>query len=119
MKWSSLLLFLTCTSAAWACSGPHTQEDMIYAMAFGKITFALQAILGVFTYRWYRTVRAMPGHPLLTMILLAVHPNWYMGVEHGDCGMGLEMLSLGMIGLALGLAIWQFEIMKKTLAKGS
>ena len=113
--WLSVGLVLS--SAVLACSGPHIQEDMIYAMAFGKLTFGIQAILAVFVFRWYRTVRAIPGHPLLIILLLAVHPVWYLNPYGGDCGSGLEMLSAGMLGLAIGLAIWQFEIIKKAQAK--
>lgn len=90
---------------------------MIYAMAVGKVSIAVQAIVFICSYRWYRSIRTGPGHPIVSLMMLAIHPVWYLNAYSGDCGMGLEMLSIGALGLSIGLAIWQFEMTKKVKDK--
>ena len=59
------------------------------------------------------------GHPVVSLMMLIIHPVWFLGVGSGDCGMGLEMLSFVMLGFSVGLAIWQYEKMKRAESKKS
>ena len=111
MKPIWLLIVLAASSAAVACSGLHVQEDIIMLRAYGIIGLGIQVILAVPMYRWYRAVRRGPGHFLVSLLLAAIHPAWYWNGYGGDCGFADLTLSVGLLGIVVGLTIWQFEIL--------
>ncbi|HLP00271.1 MAG TPA: hypothetical protein VK171_16860 [Fimbriimonas sp.] len=97
-------------SSAAACSGANVQVGMIYAEAFGKIGFGVNAMLSVIAFSGYRGAKRGPGHPAILTLLLICHPTFYVSPYRGDCGFGLESATTLSFGLMLGLLMWQLAV---------
>lgn len=93
---------------ARACSGPGAAATMrnsaMIGGGLGLLAIAFTAA-GVMVLRR----RGMGSRIPMVVWLPAVHPCWWMGVSHGDCGHGLVATSLvvtPVIGFAVGLAVF-------------
>jgi hypothetical protein len=88
------LLLLLFHSIALACSGQGAGEEMYSNKSMGRMSFFICTGLSAITAyagSAYNVMRR-PGH-LLLLLLLAAHPNIWIGVQSGDCGRTLFVLS--------------------------
>lgn len=112
MRVTCLAVMATMAQVAHACSGPGAQSAMAASKAHGWMGFGAQAILSVLMLSRYLAVRRGPGHPLVLLLLLGLHPTWYVSAYRGDCGSGLDMLSIMALILHLALFSWQLSFVK-------
>ncbi|MDI1479339.1 hypothetical protein [Polyangium sp. y55x31] len=91
---------------AFACSGPGAMEAILRAERFGWILWFVTALVAVgstFVPR-VRAAGVRKQWPLL--LLLVLHPGWWMSARSGDCGRTL--LASSVLAAALTLVVAGF-----------
>lgn len=99
----SLCLPLTLThSSGWACDGPGASELITKAEFLGWWLFVITAIAGVagILILQLQGCRFRNGSWLL--LVIAIHPGWWLGARSGDCG------ALRVLGSWIGLGLMIF-----------
>jgi hypothetical protein len=105
-----VLLFSTLYVQCMACSGEIGINMMWRNEHFGKTSFAVCIALGLVTIAVQVYLKLFRSsflyNPILIILLIAFHPNNWLGVDGGDCGYALYDFSIyAIVGVGLIVAI--------------
>lgn len=86
---------------ALACSGPGAHRTMAVSELIGWSSAGLSIAMVVAGCKLVR--RRDPSRPIRWVVApLALHPRWWIGSGHGDCGFALRFWAvIGTLGIAL------------------
>lgn len=94
---------------ALACSGPGAMAAILRAERMGWMLWGATLLLaGAVVFFRLRADGWRAQWPLL--LLVGLHPGWWMSARSGDCGRLLVLGSIGVTALAplvLGLLLWR------------
>lgn len=105
----AIFVIASLATMALACSGPHVQEGMFQATTYGRIGFVVETLFAIATYFIFRKVKTGPGHPIVLLVPLIVHPTWWVSAYRGDCGTTLSMFTNILLLFASVVLIWQIS----------
>ncbi|MEX2243162.1 MAG: hypothetical protein WD716_04865 [Fimbriimonadaceae bacterium] len=101
------LLALVVAASAAACSGPGAMAAIKGAQEFGRLMAFIHFPVCLLLLWRYLVVKTGPGHPVVVMALMAVHPFFWVSATSGDCGGSLRSSSVILLGVVGALLIVQ------------
>ena len=91
-----------------ACSGPGAQATIAQSATIGRYCAAMSGVIAVALLIDHLRRRAFSFRMATAVILFAIHPAWWMGVTHGDCGFMLRYTSYSILGILGGILLYHF-----------
>lgn len=106
MRRTATLLTFGLAALAVSCSGPRTQEVILYNGATTVISAGLALTLTILAY-----MRQLPNARTLCLILLVIHPAWTMFNSCCDCG--TTQMALAVLDGIISVAVFTWDSLRR------
>jgi hypothetical protein len=92
-----------------ACSGPHALEHIHTNITISFVLFGLAGATAVGAVAQFATSRRRLGRFVSLVVLVGLHPGWWVSAYSGDCG-ELRLVSSALATIActfLAIPLWR------------
>ena len=99
-----------------ACSGPGAQATMAQSATIGRYCAAMSGVIALALVIDHLRHRKFSYRMATAVIMVAVHPAWWMGVTHGDCGFMLRDISYWVLAILGCILLYHFYATRRIAA---
>ena len=87
---------------------------MEQSAAIGRYCAAMSGVIAAALLIDHLRRRTFSYRMATAVVLVAIHPAWWMGVGHGDCGYMLREASYWVLAILGGILLYHFYATRRT-----